>query len=223
MRDRFINLKYIKRMTFNVANLIKEKHLVPVNPANPRYKCKHGIQGPSCTVEKHALHTTNIDVQLKSRMKYTLIKLILNLNNVHPGHVAVLLPDDDFNMIFTNEEQHKDYVDIVNKAIRNRFVQNPTTLSICPQVTATLPNTSDGYHHESDIKECRCKLFFCRVRNVKGLTFRVVYYLLLGTNNEMELKDNYRCRFTADSSDSDAEHYATDKRVAVSSEYANSS
>ena len=166
-------LKTVFRMTQNIASHIDEKHLIPKMEIG--YHMKHDIKGVKCSEDQINITDPN---NVKSLVNQYIRKLVnvTASKNLHPGHIAILFPDDDFEIIFGTKVCYADFLNKLRHSIESMYFE--TKNKIQPAVTSNL-HDSIFFSHKPDLKHCRCKFYIGNIDSVKGLTVRVVYYFVL--------------------------------------------
>ena len=166
-------LTTVFRMTQKIASHIDEKHLIPKMKIG--YHMKHDIKGVECSEDQINIADPNNVKTMVNQYTRKLVDVIAS-KNLHPGHIAILFPDDDFKIIFGTKVCYTDFLNKLRHSIESMYFE--TKNKIQPAVTSNL-HDSIFFSHKPDLKHCRCKFYMGNIDSVKGLTFRVVYFFVL--------------------------------------------
>merc|ERR1712015_14843 len=125
---------------------------------------KHSIQGLDCNMD-------HLDITDPATIEVTVQKEIekkvqsMTDGNLHPGHVAFLFPDEDYQLIFGTRVSG--FMGKLKQSIGSKYAKMKNVLH--PVFTTSL-HESLFYQHTPDIKHCSCKSYLGSIDSVKGLT-----------------------------------------------------
>ena len=147
-----VQLRTIFRMTENIARYIGDRCLVPnwkIGHEAADYKVTHNIEGipPYTTLEikLEKLDDDSIKQKLLAHLENFIIVSVREKNH-HPGHIAISLPDEDFNMLFGQDTSK--FVRLLNDQIKSKF----NVEDIAPQVSTEMQESLQ-FKHDGDTKK----------------------------------------------------------------------
>lgn len=169
--QQLISMKTLFRTTGENMKYLKAQNLIPDQETEDT-ALAHGVQGQK--VKQSVEHVDSL-LGVEDIMVGKICDETLAFNkdkNVHPGHVAILFPDDDYKILFANSP--KTVIDKINKKIIDSY--DKAKKDITPSFTTEVEE-SILFDHEDDLKQCRCSFFLGNVSNVKGITIPIVHFM----------------------------------------------
>ena len=170
-----VQLRTIFRTTGSIANYIGENYLVlnwKIGEEDGDYKITHNIRGIDPEVRKDVKLESLDDEYVKHKLLTcfeSFIEQSVKDKNIHPGNVAIILPDPDFHFLFGNDLSK--IVTELNVKISSKY-NRP---EIAPQISTNIQESLLD-KHDANLSKCNCKTYLGSVSSVKGLTIPIVHY-----------------------------------------------